>query len=71
MSIAIITRGEEGMTRLKTIYAYDPLEIDVEVVEARCSNCGRYCTQLVSDGVVHYNFCPWCGEEVKTDGLNQ
>lgn len=70
----IITRGKEGMTRLKTIYAYDPLEIEwdgTEVLEAVCLKCGRYCTQLVSDGVVHYKFCPWCGEEVKTDGLNQ
>ena len=62
------------MTRLKKIYAYDPLEIEwdgTEVLEAVCLKCGRYCTQLVSDGVVRYKFCPWCGEEVKTDGLNQ
>lgn len=59
------------MTSLETIYHYDPLEIDGEVVEARCSNCGRYCTQLVTYGVVGYNFCPWCGEKVREDGINQ
>ena len=61
------------MARLETIYTYNPLEIKygVEIVEAGCSKCGRYCSQLTTDGMVHYNFCPWCGEEVKTDGLNQ
>lgn len=61
------------MARLERTYVYDLLEIDGEgeLVEAVCTNCGRYCTQLATDGVVHYNFCPWCGEEVKTDGLNQ
>ena len=69
----IITRGRDEKARLERAYVFDPLEIEwggTEVVEAVCTNCGRYCTQSVADAKVHYNFCPWCGKEVKTDGLN-
>ena len=39
------------------------------VVQARCSKCNRYSTQLVSQPkVIVYDYCPRCGSRMVQDG---
>lgn len=35
------------------------------IATAKCSNCGRWASQITPFGMLSYGHCPWCGEEVK------
>lgn len=59
-----IEERKKGWWKIKRVSKYSSA---MNRVDARCSECTVFCSGITPDKTMPYNFCPFCGADMRGD----